>query len=66
MPNDLQQTTDAVTELVKLRAAMVRLAHEVEGLSDCARIASVRAMAPRLAHRMRDAAMAASVVEASR
>jgi hypothetical protein len=65
-PPILQTKPDAAAELMRLRAQMVRLAHEVEGLTDCNRIASVRAMAPPLARRMRDAAMAPSAVEASR
>ena len=55
---------DPVTQLVRLRAEMDRIAAEVEGLVDCASIASVRAMAPRLAERMRDAALAPDMVKA--
>jgi hypothetical protein len=63
---ETDKTTDPVAALVSLRAAMVRLAHDVEGMADSGRIAIVRKGAPVLANRMRDAAMAAGMVEASK
>jgi hypothetical protein len=60
------ETADPVTALVQLRGEIARLAREVEALSDCACAASVRSMAPRLAHRMRAAVMAPVMVAASR
>ena len=56
--------SDAITELVRLRADMVRIAHEVEALADERRISDVRKMAPVVAGWMRDAAMRRGVVEA--
>lgn len=60
------KTTDAVTALIRLRASIVRLAHEVEGMADSGRIAVVRREAPILANRLRDVAMAPAMIEASK
>lgn len=62
----LQSTApaDPVTALVHLRAEIVRLAHEVEGLVDYGSISGVRRAAPLLAERFRNAAMARDMVEA--
>lgn len=57
---------DPVTALVALRAEMVRLAHEVEALTDERGIVDVRKRAPVIANRLRDAAMRRDMVEASK
>ncbi len=56
--------TDAISELVRLRAEMLRIAHEVDGLADERSIGGVRKMAPIVAGYLRDAAMRRSAVEA--
>ena len=60
------KSIDAITELVRLRADMVRIAHEVEGLADERSISGVRRMAPVIGNMLRDAAMRRSAVEASK
>lgn len=57
---------DPVTALIALRAEMVRLAHEVEALTDERSIVDVRKVAPVIANRLRDAAMRRDMVEASK
>jgi hypothetical protein len=57
---------DAATALVRLRAEMVRIAHEVEALADLRGIADVRAHAPNIARKMRDAAMTREMEQASK
>lgn len=57
---------DPVTALVALRAEVVRLAHEVEALTDERSIVNVRKLAPMVASRLRDAAMRPDMQEASK
>ena len=56
---------DPTTALIRLRAEVVRLAHEVDALADLPSIRDVRRQAPELARRMRDAAMTREMVDAS-
>lgn len=60
-----EPAADPVTALVRIRAEIVRFAHEVDYLADMDRIGSVRAKAPHLAERLRQIAMRAEYVEAS-
>ena len=57
---------DPITALVRLRATLARLSHEVDALADESGIAGVRRAAPLLANRIRDAVMVSEMVEASR
>ena len=63
---DKPETTDAVTELIRLRADMVRIAHAVDGLADERSISDVRRLAPVVSDMLRNAAMRRSAVEASK
>jgi len=57
--------TDPIAALVQLRAEMLRIAHEVEALSDLASIRDVRTWAPLVAEKMRRVAMTREMVAAS-
>lgn len=59
---------DAVSVLIRLRAEVVRMAHEVEAVSDCIQgkgAPRARARAAALARRMRNAAMSSEAIAAS-
>lgn len=56
--------TDPATALLRLRAQIARLSHEVDALADLRGIANVRVNAPILADRIRAMVMANGVVEA--
>jgi hypothetical protein len=55
-----------VNALVRLRAEMVRIANEVDALADLPSIREVRGHAPALGEKIRNVAMAADMVEASK
>lgn len=56
---------DPVAALLHLRAEMVRMALEVDALADLGSIVAVRAQAPVISDRMRNAAMRREMEEAS-
>jgi hypothetical protein len=58
-----ETTPDLVTELIRVRAWVVRLSHEVDGIADLPARRRGKEAA-RLAERMRDAMMATALVEA--
>jgi hypothetical protein len=60
----LHMSQDTTSLLIRLRAEMVRLAHEVEALAELSSIVSIRTLAPPLANKMRDAAMKRELMEA--
>jgi hypothetical protein len=60
------QTSDPVTALVRLRAQIVRMAHVADELAESGTTRAGRQVALSLATQMRDAAMAADMVEASK
>jgi len=55
----LERDTRGATSLLRLRAEMVRIANEVDGLADLASIVNVRTHAPILAEKIRNAVMRA-------
>ena len=55
---------DPIALLLRLRAEMVRMAHEVEMMADYRKLDERKPMAERIAQRMRDAAMANDVAAA--
>ena len=55
---------DMIGLLIRLRAEIVRLSHEVKFLGDLSSISRVRTSAPLLANKMRDYAMASDLVAA--
>src|SRR5690349_17537504 len=66
LPDSAKQTADPLTALVKLRAIVLRMAIEVDELAEGGTTRKGRSVALSLATRMRNAAMATSMVEASR
>lgn len=64
-PQPTSSLPDPVAALVHLRAAMVRIANEVDALADLPSIREVREHAPALGERMRNTVMAPEMVSAS-
>ena len=60
-----QSGPDPIAALVHLRAAMVRIANEVDALADLPSIREIRGRAPALAEKIRNMAMAREMVSAS-
>ena len=60
------QPADPITALVRLRAKVLHLANEVQGLADAASIRDVRVLAPTLRDRLVDAIMTTEMIKASR
>lgn len=58
------RTTDPITALVRLRAQIVRLAHEADELAEGGTTRRGRAIALSLARQMRNAAMSSEMIEA--
>jgi hypothetical protein len=66
MENTVMPPSDPIAALVRLRAEMVRMAHEADELAEAGTTRKGRATALSLARRMRDAAMASEMVDACR